>query len=170
MAEAKKLFERVPRIAYDHQLFKQSANREKRVFSTSPLLTLQCCLDTTVYGSVFSGVSFNRHTLATVFVNYLAKQKEAHVNKKPSLLYPKKLTVTSTADHRVNSNTLGVTEMVWRMSLKVLCTQNTQITIPRKLQLQIQVTTDTKFLYQIIHHFILFENQNLALVNIYYST
>lgn len=59
--------------------------------------------------------------------------------------------------------------MVWRMSLKVLCTQNTQIMTPRKLQLQIQVTTDTKFLYQVIPRFTLFENQNLALENIYYS-
>lgn len=119
------LSEKVPRFAYDHQLLKQlPTGKNKECFLQVLLLTLQCCLDTTVYGLVFSGVSFNQHSLASVLVYYLAKQRESLVNKRPTTassalqgipIHQQKVTVTSTADHQVG-----------RMSLKVLCTQNTR--------------------------------------------
>jgi len=38
--------------------------------------------------------------------------------------------------------------------------------IPRKLQLWIQVTTDSKLFYRVIPYFTLLEDENLALENI----
>lgn len=84
-------------------------------------------------------------------------------------VHQQKVTLTSTADHKINSNTLDIAEMVCRTTFECTALSNIKDHDSEEftaLDSGYCCTAYSKFLYQVIPHFTLFENQNLALENI----